>query len=98
MRGPAQQPPATATRAAIPAVASLAVDPERLERIWAMSPAQRTAAAHDGQLTLGEMLRWAARAPARSPARQRRILLHRRAGRVDDDDAAGDRMGPRAQR
>ena len=67
MRGPAQQPPATRTRTAIPAVGSLAIDPERLERIWTMSAQQRTAAAQHGQLTLGEMLRWAARAPHEVP-------------------------------
>ncbi len=35
--------------------------------MWAMSRAQRTAAAQHGQLTLGEMLRWAARAPHEVP-------------------------------
>ncbi len=67
MREPAQQPTATRTRDAIPAVGSLAIDPERLERMWAMSAAQRTAAAQHGQLTLGEMLRWAARTPHEVP-------------------------------
>lgn len=67
MRGPAQQPTPTETRVAIPAVGSLTIDPERLERTWAMSAAQRVAAAQHGQLTLGEMLRWAARAPHEVP-------------------------------
>ena len=48
---------------AIPHVASLRVDPERLERLWAMSPAERLAAAERGEFTLGEMLRWASRRP-----------------------------------
>jgi len=51
-------------RTPIPAVASLAVDPDRLQRMWALSRTERIAAAQRGQLTLGEMLRWAARAPA----------------------------------
>ena len=64
MRETAHQPTDAPARTPIPAVASLAVDPERLERMWALSPAERVAAAQRGQLTLGEMLRWAARAPA----------------------------------
>ena len=48
-------------RAAIPATASLRVDPERIEQMWAMRPAERIQAAHDGRFTLGEMLRWASR-------------------------------------
>lgn len=52
------------TRTAIPAVASLREDPERIEQMWAMRPAERVAAARAGRFTLGEMLRWAARAPA----------------------------------
>ena len=55
------------TPAAIPAVGSLRVDPERLERMWAMRPAERVAAAQQGQFTLGEMLRWAARCPHEVP-------------------------------
>jgi hypothetical protein len=50
-------------RAGIPHVASLRVNPERLERMWAMSPADRVAAAQGGEFTLGEMLRWASRRP-----------------------------------
>jgi hypothetical protein len=50
-------------RAAIPATASLRVDPERIERMWAMRPADRIQAAHEGRFTLGEMLRWASRRP-----------------------------------
>jgi len=48
-------------RAAIPATASLRVDPERIERMWAMRPADRIQAAHEGRFTLGEMLQWASR-------------------------------------
>jgi hypothetical protein len=51
-------------RAAIPATASLRVDPERIERMWSMRPAERIRAAHEGRFTLGEMLRWASRHPA----------------------------------
>jgi hypothetical protein len=51
------------TRGAIRATASLRVDPERLERMLAMSPADRLAAAQRGEFTLGEMLRWASRQP-----------------------------------
>jgi hypothetical protein len=64
MTARAHQFTTAAPRTAIPAVTSLAVDPERLARMWALSPAQRVAAAQRGQFTLGEMLRWAARAPA----------------------------------
>jgi hypothetical protein len=52
------------TRTPIPAFASLRVDPERLEQLWAMRPAERIAAAHAGRFTLGEMLRWASRRPS----------------------------------
>jgi hypothetical protein len=48
---------ATRARTAIPAVARLTVDPEHLDRMWALTPAQRVAAAQRGQFTLGEMLR-----------------------------------------
>jgi len=41
----------------------LRVDPERLEQLCAMRPAERIAAAHAGRFTLGDMLRWAARRP-----------------------------------
>ena len=58
MRETAQQ-----ARTAIPRVASLAIDPDRLERMWAMTAEERRQAAERGQLSLGEMLRWAARAP-----------------------------------
>ena len=51
-------------RAAIPATASLRVDPERIERMWAMRPAERIEAAHEGRFTLGEMLQWASRFPS----------------------------------
>ena len=64
MRQTAHQATNTPAQAAIPAVASLTVDPDRLQRMWALSPAERLVAAQRGQFTLGEMLRWAARAPA----------------------------------
>lgn len=54
-------------RAGIRRPASLTIDPERLERMWAMTPAQRRQAADRGQLSLGEMLRWAARHPDEVP-------------------------------
>jgi hypothetical protein len=54
-------------RTAIPATASLRVDPERLEQMWAMRPAERIQAALEGKFTLGEMLRWASRRPAEPP-------------------------------
>src|ERR1700690_3232495 len=57
----------TQTRIAIPRPASLAIDPERLERMWAMTPAQRRQAAQRGQLSLGEMLKWASRRPHEVP-------------------------------
>jgi hypothetical protein len=63
----AQKPTATATRQALPKVASLTTSDERLERIWKMSRQQRLAAAQRGELTLGEMLRWAARRPNEVP-------------------------------
>ena len=59
----AQQP----TRTPIPHTASLREDPDRLERMWAMSPADRLAAAQRGEFTLGEMLRWASRRPREVP-------------------------------
>ena len=64
MRETAQQ---TQTRTAIPRPASLAIDPDRLERMWAMTPAQRRQAAQRGQLSLGEMLKWASRRPHEVP-------------------------------
>ena len=62
-RKAAQQRTATETRTPIPALASLRVRPERIERMWQMTAAQRVEAARQGQFTLGEMLRWAARRP-----------------------------------
>ena len=59
--------PRSRTRHAIPAVASLAVDQQRLARMWALTAEQRRHAAESGHLTLGEMLRWAARAPHEVP-------------------------------
>ena len=54
-------------RCGLPLTSSLVVDPERLARMWAMSRAERVAAAQQGQFSLGEMLRWAARAPHEVP-------------------------------
>jgi hypothetical protein len=67
VRETAHQATGAPARTPIPAVASLRVDPERLERMWALSPAERVAAAQRGQLTLGEMLRWASRRPHEVP-------------------------------
>jgi hypothetical protein len=58
MNGKAQKP-----RTAILRIASLTVDPDRLERMWAMTPQERQQAAQRGQLSLGEMLKWASRHP-----------------------------------
>ena len=60
----AQQPTEPTTITPIPAVASLRVSPERIERMWQMTAAQRVEAARQGQFTLGEMLRWASRRPS----------------------------------
>jgi hypothetical protein len=62
MRETAQQ-----ARTAIPLPASPAIDPDRLARMWAMTPAQRRQAAERGQLSLGEMLKWASRRPHEVP-------------------------------
>jgi hypothetical protein len=43
--------------------ASLTVDPDRLAAMWQMSPQERSTAAHRGELSLGEMCRWAAHCP-----------------------------------
>ena len=59
-----------------PRVANLAVDADRLRRMWAMAPDERVQAAEQGQLSLGEMLAWARRAPRRGTRRRRRVLLH----------------------
>lgn len=53
----------TTSRTAIPLTASLLVDPQRLVRMWRLDPAERDAAARRGELSLGEMLTWAARRP-----------------------------------
>jgi len=60
----AQQPATVSTRQPIPGVAGLRVNPERIERMWQMTPAQRVEAARQGRFTLGEMLRWASRFPS----------------------------------
>ena len=63
----AQQPAATRTRQPIPGVASLQVNPERIEQMWLMTAQQRVEAAQQGRFTLGEMLRWASRRPSEPP-------------------------------
>jgi hypothetical protein len=63
----AQQPAAVKTRQPIPGVASLRVNPERIERMWKMTARQRVEAAQQGRFTLGEMLRWASRRPSEPP-------------------------------
>jgi hypothetical protein len=50
--------------AMIPLCASPRVDPERLARMWSLTPDEREAAARRGELSLGEMCRWASRFPA----------------------------------
>ena len=67
MRETAHQATGAPARTPIPAVASLRLDAERLERMWALSPAERVASAQRGQLTLGGMLRWASRRPHEVP-------------------------------
>lgn len=48
-------------------VASLRVVEDRARRMWAMTAAERVQAAEQGQLSLGEMLQWARRAPHEVP-------------------------------
>jgi hypothetical protein len=55
--------PRSTTQGRILLAASLTVDPGRLAVMWRMSPQERSAAAHRGELSLGEMCRWAARHP-----------------------------------
>jgi hypothetical protein len=55
------------TRGVIPRPASLATSPERLARMWALTPAERLEEARQGRLSLAEMLRWASRAPHEVP-------------------------------
>ena len=62
-----RSPAASPARAALPRVARLDIDHERLEQMWQLTPAQRVRAAYRGNFTLGEMLRWAARAPHEVP-------------------------------
>jgi len=58
-----QQAQSTRQRRVVHPPTSLASTDERLARMWALTPAQRLQAARQGQLTLAEMLRWAAHAP-----------------------------------
>jgi hypothetical protein len=46
---------------------SLKVDPERIARLEAMTAPERVHAARTGQLTLGELLHWAAQHPHEVP-------------------------------
>src|SRR5436190_5718602 len=66
-RRPTMTEPANTERTPIPAVGSLRIDQERLAQLWRMTPQERVAMAQQGKLTLGEMLRWAARAPEEVP-------------------------------
>jgi hypothetical protein len=45
----------------------LTVDRERIERMWGMGLAARLLAARRGDFTLGELLKWASRAPHEVP-------------------------------
>jgi hypothetical protein len=56
-------PRSTTERAGILLAASLIIDPDRLAAMWQMSSQERSTAAHRGELSLGEMCRWAARYP-----------------------------------
>jgi hypothetical protein len=47
----------------IPRYATLSVAPERLRRMWSLTPHERQAAAHRGEFSHPELLRWAARYP-----------------------------------
>lgn len=58
-------PPASTPRSTRPT--SLRVDAGRLARMRAMTADEPTAAARRGELSLGEMLQWAARRPAEVP-------------------------------
>ena len=51
-------------RTPLPLTASLTIDPERLQRMRSMRPADRHAAARRGEFSLGEMLEWAASEPS----------------------------------
>ena len=53
-----------AQRTALPLTASLTVNPERLQRMWSMCPADRDAAARRGEFSLGEMIEWASAEPS----------------------------------
>jgi hypothetical protein len=48
-------------------VFSLQIDEARLAAMWRMSPDERRAAAIRGELSLGEMLKWASRHPDEVP-------------------------------
>ena len=87
----AQQPAALSTRQPIPGVASLRVNPERIERMWQMTAQQRVEAAQQGQFTLGEMLRWAS-TPA--DARSRSVAT---ASGSSSASSAPTRARPRAR-
>jgi hypothetical protein len=56
-------PRSTTERAGILLAASLTVDPDRLAAMRQMSPQERSTTAHRGELSLGEICRWAARSP-----------------------------------
>jgi hypothetical protein len=58
---------AAGTDTCVPYSRSLEVDPERIARLGAMTAPERVHAARTGQLTLGELLSWAARHPHEVP-------------------------------
>ena len=73
-------------RVALPRVARLEIDCERLEQMWQLTPAQRIRAAYRGNFTLGEMLRWAARAPHEVPLVNGEFFFISYFETDDDDD------------
>ena len=90
------------TRQPIPGVASLRVNPERIERMWQMTAQQRVEAAQQGQFTLGEMLRWASRRPSEAPLVDGELFfisfLTRRGDSADRARGLGGRAHAAAQR
>ena len=81
-----QSPAASPSRAVLPRVARLDIDRERVEQMWQLTPAQRIRAAYRGNFTLGEMLRWAARAPHEVPLVNGEFFFISYFETDDDDD------------
>jgi hypothetical protein len=87
----AHQATTARTRPPLPGVADLRIDPEWLQRMWALDPAERLAAARRGQFTLGEMLRWAARRPREVPLVDGEFFfIAALSADSESDDNAGD--------